>query len=99
MPSPAFHFKNKEELLTWFQENIPEAHTEYLETKQKLKDSNFSGNLRLLKRESSDNTLENFLTTLTEFNIANLLLNKEKTDIKYEPDEKQFPGVDFSFDK
>jgi hypothetical protein len=97
MPDPEFYFKNKKEQLDWFEKEIPESYLEYLETKKIIKESNFSGSSNLLKREASDETIENFLTGLTEINLANLLIRKKVKDLTYEP--KGISGVDFSFDK
>jgi hypothetical protein len=97
MSDPGLHFKKKKEVLEWFEKNIPESYTEYLAVKEQVKNSRFSGSTRLLNKETRDETLENFLSFLTELNLANLFLRKGVTDLSYEPNG--YPGVDFSFRK
>lgn len=95
MSDPQLSFKTKTELLDWFKAQAPEWVSEYPSTLEKIKQSGFPGVIKLLKKEP-DETLYNFLTFLTELNVANLLLDKEKRDLCYEP--KGIGGVDFSFD-
>lgn len=96
MPNPELYFKNKKELLSWFEKEIPESYLEYIAAQKTIREANFLGSASLLKREVSDNTIDNFLTVLTELNIANLLIRKKVRNLVYEP--KGISGIDFSFD-
>lgn len=88
------HFSNKQDLLDWFQVNIPGSFEEYQKVKQLVSESGFSGSGRLLRKEEGD-PVENFLSFLTELNLANLLLDKKVDGLSYEPKPGQ--DIDFSF--
>ena len=89
-----FHFKNKTDLLGWFQKEIPEYHSEYVTAKESIKKSGFSGCIKLLGREKGEE-VAGFQSFLTELNFANHLLIRGVKDLKYEPRN----GIDFSFEK
>lgn len=91
-----FHFKNKTDLLKWFEVNRPAFYAEYLEAKGRIRTAGFSGSAQLLKREA-DEKVSGFLDVQTELNVANVLLKKEVGSLSYEPaalDRK----VDFTFE-
>jgi hypothetical protein len=93
-PNAEIHFATKTKLLDWFRKNIPGSDTEYIAKKKMLRESGFSGAFRLLGKEAGE-PIENFLSFLTELNLANLLLSKGVTDLSYEPKPGQ--DIDFSF--
>ncbi len=95
MSNPELSFKNKSDCLRWFQTEVPDAHNEYVKCLDLVKQTGFPGGGSLC-RKAADESIENFLTFLTELNLANLLLAKGKSDLMYEPNAIR--GVDFSFD-
>jgi hypothetical protein len=88
------HFSTKTELFEWFKKEIPESFLEYVRVHEYIKTSGFSGAARLSGREVGE-PIENFLSFLTELNLAHLLLAKGVTDLCYEP--KPGEDIDFSF--
>jgi len=93
-PNAEIHFTTKTELLKWFEENIPESYAEYSAVKDSVRKPGFSGASRLVGKESGE-PVENFLSFLTELNLAHLFLAKGVTDLSYEPKPGQ--DIDFSF--
>jgi hypothetical protein len=89
------NFKTKTENLDWFKNNLPDAYSDYLTVKDTVKKSNFTGVSRLIGKEKGE-PVENFLSFVSELNLANLLLSKKVGNLGYEIK----PGfdIDFSFD-
>jgi len=95
MSNAELNFSDKNSLLKWFEINIADSFSEYLLIKEKVKKSDFPGAKRLIKKENGNN-LTNFLSFLSELNLANNFLIKGVDKLEYEP----CPGldIDFSFD-
>lgn len=89
-------FKKTEEIVEWHKTHYPESHESYLEKRKNITKSRFSGFAKLLRNLDANKTIPEFLSFLTEFNLADLFLSKGVKDLSYEPAE--MPGVDFTFD-
>jgi hypothetical protein len=93
--NPEINATTKTEILKLFMEHMPESYVEYLRVKDLMATASFTNAPKLAAKESGED-LPNFLSFITELNLAYLLTNKSVTDLGYEVD----PGldIDFSFD-
>jgi hypothetical protein len=94
MSDPGLYFKNKSELIKWYQRQMLESYSEYLFVSKKVRVSDFPGAAKLFKNEKNSEVAD-FGTFLTELNIANHLLNKKVKGLEYKP--RAGKGVDFRF--
>ncbi len=93
---PEHFFKKIEEIVEWHKTHHPESHDSYLQKRKNVKKSRFSGFAKLLRNLDNNKMIPEFLSFLTEFNLADLFISKKVTNLAYEPAE--MPDADFVFD-
>ncbi len=96
MFSGELYFNTKKELVTFYKLNHPEVYNNYLKTESEIRLCKFYGFRKLLNRGNQER-ISKFTESLTEFNLARILIPKVLNTFQYEPNEYRGREVDFKF--